>query len=276
MFTRDTPKWLPHATANKINLQTNEGRDPASRLEHGAERIQTISDSQRKFAAQFSDLATQRRKEGAAQGRASGGSRWASKPAKSPEKTRSSPISSRWSVIRKSPEGFRGDAPATQKSPEVPSLVESDYASASQSMHHKDRLRSQQVASLRPGIGEQRAQAEPRCEGGEGGVKGAGAGEKGQAARDRGRGKGAGRGDQGLDHLETTNPKAVRRVQTEWIEKARDPQQEDGVWTNKYPTPPVTNFGATGRRRNTGTNREACAIIALAVVPIFACLRGAG
>lgn len=60
----------------------------------GAERLQTISDSQRKFAAQFSHSAAERGLELPPDARGSGvGSRWVSRPAPRPQ-LRCSPDSS--------------------------------------------------------------------------------------------------------------------------------------------------------------------------------------
>lgn len=107
VFMRETPKWLPHATANKPKGQKKEGGSPSRRLEHGADRIQTISDSQRKFAAQFSLSAAEKEAEGEENVRIRSGNRWASKPGHSQK----CPGGSRWS-IEYQPQGSVG-GPAT-------------------------------------------------------------------------------------------------------------------------------------------------------------------
>lgn len=95
-----TPTWLPHARTNKIK-PSDDCHGSARRLEHGAERIQTISASQRKFAAQFSLSAVKTGTEGTADSRAPGGGRWAPEPGRpreNPGNPGGSPVGSRWSV----------------------------------------------------------------------------------------------------------------------------------------------------------------------------------
>lgn len=47
-----TPSWIPHATVNQPTHQ--QGDDPAVKASAHEKKVRTISDSQRRFAAQFS------------------------------------------------------------------------------------------------------------------------------------------------------------------------------------------------------------------------------
>lgn len=76
---RRTPTWIPHASANRPRSQSGAGR--SNKNDVGAERLQSISDSQRKFAAQYSRSAAPRGLKLSGDARGSGvGSRWASRP----------------------------------------------------------------------------------------------------------------------------------------------------------------------------------------------------
>ncbi|CAM9670177.1 unnamed protein product [Ectocarpus fasciculatus] len=76
-FKTVTPSWIPHATVNQPTHQrANESASKA--LEH-EERVRSISNSQREFAAQFSGSAKSGvERQGNA--RVAGNSRWVSKP----------------------------------------------------------------------------------------------------------------------------------------------------------------------------------------------------
>lgn len=94
---RRTPTWIPHASANRPKSEQGDGRSATSNSRNGtgAERLQTISDSQRKFAARFSHSAAERGLDLPPDARGSGaGSRWVSRPAPRPQLP-SSPDSSR-------------------------------------------------------------------------------------------------------------------------------------------------------------------------------------
>lgn len=149
MFTRDTPKWIPHATANKPagSLKKKVG-DPAKMLEHGVERLQTISDSQRKFAAQFSLPAADRPAKGASNSHPPGGSRWASKSRKPPKKPGGSPVGSRWAVKSQPPDSFASHEPVLQLSGGVGRRgVQGKYGSARQAVEQEGRLRAADQAA---------------------------------------------------------------------------------------------------------------------------------
>lgn len=96
VFTRETPTWLPHATANKAASQPVVKRN--RKVEDGADRIQTICDSQKRFAAQFSHPAVSRVGGLTAHSRMPAGSRWASKPEGPKAHSGCSPVGTRWSV----------------------------------------------------------------------------------------------------------------------------------------------------------------------------------
>lgn len=98
-YARETPTWIPHASANRARSEPGADRSTAgvasapSNKERGggAERIQTISDSQRKFAAQFSRPMREGGGAGLpadARGSGGSGSRWASKAEKPQERIR--------------------------------------------------------------------------------------------------------------------------------------------------------------------------------------------
>ncbi|CAM9986378.1 unnamed protein product, partial [Ectocarpus sp. 8 AP-2014] len=76
-FKTVTPSWIPHATVNQpAHQRANESASKA--LEH-EERVRSISNSQREFAAQFSSSAKSGvERQGNA--RVAGNSRWVSKP----------------------------------------------------------------------------------------------------------------------------------------------------------------------------------------------------
>lgn len=99
MFTRETPTWLPHASANQPGSQpVLERRVATKKVEDGAERIQTISDSQKRFAAQFSHPTVSSVGSATTNMRIPGGSRWASKPERLKAHSGGSPLGSRWPV----------------------------------------------------------------------------------------------------------------------------------------------------------------------------------
>ena len=159
-------------------------------LEHGVERLQTISDSQRKFAAQFSLPAADRPAKGAANSHPPGGSRWASKSRKPPKKSGSSPVGNRWSVKPQPPESFASNEPVLQLSGGVTRGGMADkYGSARQGVDQEGRLRvADQATRSERGRGqENHAERELRQEncGGSstargGGLIGGGRGNEGQ------------------------------------------------------------------------------------------------
>ncbi|CAN0045346.1 unnamed protein product [Scytosiphon promiscuus] len=75
-----TPSWIPHATINQLNHQQTD--DPAVKASAQEKKVRTISDSQRRFAAQFSSP-TQSGMEGPGDSQLARGNRWASKSTRS-------------------------------------------------------------------------------------------------------------------------------------------------------------------------------------------------
>lgn len=117
-------------------------------LEHGVERLQTISDSQRKFAAQFSLPAADRAAKGATNSHPPGGSRWASKSRKPPKKPGDSPVGSRWAVKPQPPDSFASHEPVLQLSGGVGRRgVQGKYGSARQAVEQEGRLRAADQAA---------------------------------------------------------------------------------------------------------------------------------
>lgn len=183
---RETPKWLPHATANKPDQATKGYHGPTRRVAHGAERIQIISDSQRKFAAQFSLSAAERDVDGAADARIPGGSRWSSRPGRPPKNPGGASVGSRWSVkSQQAQESFGGQAPVLQMSGEMPRRLRGNYDLARPGVSVEDQLHSEHLGD--GGSDRRRGRAGGESSGG--GGRGEGVGD-GRPGREGGRGEG--------------------------------------------------------------------------------------
>lgn len=151
VFTRDTPKWLPHATANKPSQPSTEYHGPAKRMEHGQERTQTIYDSQRNFAAQFGRSPAERGAGRAAEARIQGGSRWASKPVRPPKNPGESPVGSRWAVKPPPQENNIGVHMSMSQNATgaFGGGVQGHYGANRLGSHKEDRLRNEQDGGTR-------------------------------------------------------------------------------------------------------------------------------
>lgn len=189
MSKRETPKWLPHATANKPNQPTTEYHGTARRMEHGQERIQTISDSQRKFAAQYSLSATERGTGRAADVRIQGGSRWASKPGRPPKNPEESPVGSRWAAKPQPQESSFGmHMPVSRNATGAfAGGVQGHYGANRLGSHKEDRLRNEQAGGIRS---DRAGVRDGAAVGRGGGALGAGGGSGGSGRGDGGQHRG--------------------------------------------------------------------------------------
>lgn len=174
VFTRETPTWLPHATANKSGGHPIlERRIATKKVEDGADRIQTISDSQKRFAAQFSHPATTRNSTATANARMTGGSRWASKPERSKTQPGGSPVGSRWPVNSQARESSRMPLASDRSgTTEVDVRAPSHYSPRALDDGDAPRYRNERGASAGGG-GRAVGGSESRANGGQGRDEGA-------------------------------------------------------------------------------------------------------
>lgn len=184
---------------NKHNKPRKENHGPGNRFGHGADRIQTISDSQRRFAAQFSVSAAERRVEGAsADAHTPGGGRWASKTDRPPKAPGGSPPGSRWAVKSHAHESFGGHAPVSRITGAGAfnrvQAGQGNFGSTRPEIHEEDRSRSNgHPGEIRVDQGcAHVGVAAGRGAGGRMSVRGGGRGDGGRGAV---RGRVGGRGD---------------------------------------------------------------------------------
>lgn len=82
----------------------------------GAERLKTIKDSQRMFAARFRHAASEKCLDGTNEGRIPGSSRWAPRFDRPPRTSRGSPMAGRWSTRPPHEHSMTGRMPLTRMS----------------------------------------------------------------------------------------------------------------------------------------------------------------